>query len=88
MKRIISVALISALLMTGCGKGAASGKSYIQDIEPNIVEISNGYGYFYVVDANTGVVYLKYESGYHGAITVMLNADGTPITAEQLGIKY
>ena len=48
----------------------------------------NGGCYAYIVDKNTGVVYLEYGALYRHALTVMLNADGTPITAEQLGIKY
>ena len=45
--------------------------------------------YVYIVDTNTGVVYLKFQDIYFGtAITVMLNSDGTPVTAEQLGIEY
>ena len=41
-----------------------------------------------IVDKNTGVVYLGYMGYYRYAITVMLNTDGTPVTAEQLGINY
>lgn len=43
------------------------------------------YGLGYAVDRSTGVVYLY--SWNEGGITVMLNADGTPVTKEQLGLK-
>jgi hypothetical protein len=44
--------------------------------------------YSYIVDKDTGVVYLEYDYYYRHALTVMLNTDGTPVTAEELGIKY
>ena len=42
------------------------------------------YGLNYAVDQISGVVYLY---SYEGGVTVMLNADGTPVTKEQLGLK-
>ena len=55
---------------------------------PKLLTFENNKYYAYIVDKNTGVVYLEYDAYYRHALTVMLNADGTPITAEQLGIKY
>lgn len=40
--------------------------------------------YYYAVDERTGVVYLLFEAGKRAGITVALNADGTPVTKEQL----
>lgn len=42
----------------------------------------------YLVDKRTGVVYL--ESIRHGdrVMTVMMNADGKPMTAKELGLEY
>lgn len=59
-------------------------------IKPALVKVGSPLdkGYQYLVDSNTGVVYIEYSSMYQRAITVMLNADGTPITADQLGIEY
>lgn len=57
---------------------------------PNILTVGFGTGlpYYYLVDKNTGVVYLarSYRGNY--GITVMLNRDGTPVVAEQVGIEY
>jgi hypothetical protein len=52
------------------------------------ISMNNKEHYAYIVDKNTGVVYLGYDGVYRHDLTVMLNADGTPVTAEQLGIKY
>lgn len=40
--------------------------------------------YYYVVDERTGVVYISYNSVKRHSMTVALNADGTPVTKEQL----
>ena len=81
-----------ASVLNGCGTGVASSERYAQDVCPNVIEIGDYSGatdgYFYLVDKNTGVVYLCYQGTYRRAITVMLNTDGTPITAEQLDIEY
>ena len=43
----------------------------------------NGEVYQYMIDEDTSVVYLL-RNGVKGGITVMLNADGTPVTEDQL----
>lgn len=93
MKKILFVLLAMPLLLTGCSEpeGIATSETYVQDTSPSLLrtgDIAWHDGYCYLVDKNTGVVYLEYSVGYHHAITLMVNADGTPITAEQLGIKY
>lgn len=56
------------------------------DIAPNI----DTYGvyddkvYFYIVDKNTGVVYL---ANHDDGMTVMLNAEGKPVLAQDLGLE-
>lgn len=91
MKKLL-FALLVMLLLTGCStEGVMRPKTYVQDIAPSLLrvgDLSKYNGYCYLVDNNTGVVYLEFDAGYRHAVTVMLNADGTPITAEQLGIKY
>lgn len=94
MKKILFVLLAMLLLLTGCStEGVAHPRpeTYVQDISPSLLRIGDlsiNSGYCYLVDTTTGVVYLEFDSDYRHAITVMLNADGSPITAEQLGIKY
>lgn len=94
MKKAILLVLITVMtasILNGCGTGVVSAERNIQDVHPNVIEIGDAddvNGYFYLVDKNTGVVYLCYEGYRRRAITVMLNADGTPITADQFGIKY
>ena len=91
MKKIFAL-LLTMLLLTGCStEGVATPKTHVQDISPSLLrtgDLSTNNGYCYLVDENTGVVYLEFGSGYRHAVTLMVNADGSPITAEQLGIKY
>ena len=80
-----------SLLFSGCNKNTSKAEKDISSgITPNILSTSNldSGDYFYIVDKNTGVVYLCYVNVYRYGISVMLNRDGTPITAEQLEIKY
>lgn len=95
MKKYGIVLALCAVLLTGCSKNTSEAtNNYSNHVVPNIVELgkstdnTGGY-YYYSIDRNTGVVYLNYVSNcIHYSITVMLNADGTPVTAEQLGIDY
>ena len=92
MRKYWIVLALCVVLLTGCSKNASKATSnYSNHVVPNIVELGKGNGgisdyYYYSIDRNTGVVYLNFDSYYRHAITVMLNADGTPVTAEQLGI--
>ena len=54
---------------------------------PNVTEYGND-EFFYLVDNNTGVVYLKYESGYLCGLTVMTHENGQPITIDELKKWY
>lgn len=78
MKSKLVILLIScSLLCSGCQAEKIT--------RTNIREIDSGMsGYSYIIDERTGVVYLKYSVSYKCALTVMLNADGTPITSNQL----
>lgn len=91
MKKAISlVGLIVVLfLLAGCDEGKTRPENEYFDrySKPNIKILANdtyGNDYFYVIDKSTGVVYLQFEGYRRGGITVALNADGTPITVEQL----
>ena len=94
MRKYWIVLALCVVLLTGCSKNVSEATNdYSNHVVPNIVELGRGNSgvsnyYYYSIDRNTGVVYLNYDSYYRHAITVMLNADGTPVTAEQLGIDY
>ena len=82
-KKIIISAAILAL--TGCSS-VRTQETNVSKPSSDFVVINDNLDYHYLVHEPTGVVYLEYRSGYKQAITVMLNPDGTPITADQLGI--
>ena len=94
MRRKIIIALSAALMLTSCSNSGAHSKADRNEnphkITPSIIDYGDftDYGYSYLVDKNTGVVYLKYYGHRSTAITVMLNADGTPVTADQIGLEY
>ncbi|WP_206759308.1 hypothetical protein, partial [Acinetobacter baumannii] len=71
--KIISIVILACLCLSGCGEGAVQGTniSNIDYYTPDISEIGDGFGsgYSYLIDNNTGVVYLKYVLGHGKAIT-------------------
>lgn len=87
LKKVLAILLIG-LTLAGCGEGNNPSEYKIQNISPNMVQVGTQPYYYYMVDKNTGVVYLEYTAGYHCAMTVMFNADGSVVTAEQLGLEY
>lgn len=48
---------------------------------------SNKNGYEYVVDTKTNVVYIHHIGTKKESLSIMLNADGTPVTKEQLDLE-
>lgn len=77
MKKLILAAILASVMLTGC--------SISKDVNDFTTEGSFEYDAFgYFVDEHTGVVYIKYNGGNRGGITVALNADGSPVTKEQL----
>jgi hypothetical protein len=90
-KKVLLLLVIAIIGMSGCSKNterATVDKS--SGVTPNVLVTSNvGNGdFFYLIDRNTGVVYLAYNSYYRWGVTVLLNRDGRPVTAEQLKIEY
>ena len=90
---VVVIVLIFAL--TGCGPTEAErGEHVVKDsgLVPDITTyknssfspLSNNLAYQYAVDNRTGVVYLSFRYDRGGGITVMLNADGTPVTIDQI----
>ena len=44
-------------------------------------------GYSYIVDNETGIVYLIYRGTYGVGLTPRVHEDGRPYTAEEMGLK-
>lgn len=89
--KIMCTCIILSLLLSGCVENTNKANvDTSSGITPNVLSTSNlgTEDYFYIVDKNTGVVYLGYEGFRRYGLSVMLNRDGTPVTAEQLGIEY
>ena len=86
MKRlIITLSVLAIVLLTGCKGQAPPNYGNTEGYElPNVTRISqwNSMGYSYLIDNNTGVVYLENNSSL--AITVMYNADGTLMTEKDI----
>ena len=92
-RKIFAVICATLLLLTGCSGNGVS-KSIVEhnnSISPRIKTYAdksfNDYAWWYVVDENTGVVYLQFEGTYQGGITALLNPDGTAVTKDQLELK-
>lgn len=91
MKIKIIICLVIVAMLVGCKPDTSSPVMEPSNgIRPCMREYSNrelvGDRYWYVVDENTGVVYIRFSASYEGGITPALNADGTPITRDQLGL--
>lgn len=89
MKKIVAtiVALIVCwIIFAGCGSKTNGDvpqarfviidNSVSVESPPNGTAIDNAY---FFADRETGVVYFYIDGFYRGAITVLLNADGTPM---------
>ena len=90
-KKIITMILLVVCLV-GCGTyGSKANKAYKDEYSPigypNVTEYGNG-NYHYVVDNNTGVVYLRERDGYHAALSVMFDENGDVITVDKLKERY
>ena len=84
-----SVLLLAAMLAITPGCANDADMEAKDSAEPDIFSGYPDSGvYYYVVDRRTGVVYLSYDYTHRHSITVMLNPDGTPVTADQIGIDY
>lgn len=86
---IVITFVVLVFILGGCGNVAEYVTAEPEtEITPNVEKVGNNWGYHYLIDKNTNVVYLEYyntgdRKGFYG-VTVMLNADGTPVTADQL----
>lgn len=93
MKKILLVFILMIFLLTSCSENpnvSWADKDYSSMVTPNILKCGDGSEgiFYYIIDKNTGVVYLAYDAYQKYGITLMVNRNGSPITAEQLGINY
>ena len=85
-KKIIAIvaACVLALCLVGCDSGASKRSEEVQ-VE-NGRFLSDLPDCYVITDTETGVQYLfaKHSGGYagYGGLTVLLNADGSPVIAE------
>ncbi len=95
MRKTIVITCLTAMLLmlSGCEEGHSpstpgySSKYNVPDISI-LAKDTGHYNYFYVIDNNTGVVYLQFDGFRRAGITVALNADGTPVTVDQIRMKW
>ena len=94
MRKTIVIICLTAMLfmLTGCKEGQSRSTSgYSSEyIAPDISALAKDldtYNYYYVLDNNTGVIYLQFNGFNRAGITVALNADGTPVTIDQIKRK-
>lgn len=85
----LTIAVFASAILSGCEKHYSSASKVLNDIYPKITEYGDSTfsGYYYAVDERTGVVYIVYNGYRRKAMAPALNADGTPITADQLELK-
>lgn len=84
MKKLaIFACCISLIFMCGCGR--KTGENFTDSERFTIMSGDNmnaPYSEMIIADEETGVMYLIVYDIYHFGITPLLNADGTPMLAE------
>lgn len=88
-KLLVALSVLVKASLTGCRGQAQADYGDTEDYEvPNVTRIldpNNDIGYNYLIDNNTGVVYLEYKGVNGGrAITVMFDKDGTLMTEKDI----
>lgn len=87
---LVVIILLVAVCVYSCaaneGKHATIDSNATSDYEElKLRQIGfNSSGYNYLVDENTGVVYLEYDGYNTHSISVMFNADGTVMTEKDI----
>lgn len=87
-KLLVALSLLTIISITGCRGQAQADYGDTEDYEllnvTRIISRYNDLGYHYLIDNNTGVVYLEYDGAYDRTITVMFNSDGTVMTEKDI----
>lgn len=83
VKRYIAIMLICVLavsILTGCDNTVSKSKDFDENgTDYTFTLISSGSRMSLYKENITDVMYLVYHIGYKGSLTVMLDADGTPL---------
>lgn len=81
---IMTLILLSVVIFTGCFEGKAPADYNIENVKSSSKDYFVSVGaiddYFFFYDKYTKVMYVRYESVYESAMTVLFNADGTVMT--------
>ena len=90
MRKIVAAALAACLLLCGCSSSVIVREKNApkENVVGRFLCDNATYSFETVVDSKTGVTYLVWHdvSGEYevGGITVLLNADGTPVISEEV----
>ena len=86
-KRLLALAVTAMVLMAGCSGNHIDNTANATLDFPRFSSHhpDDSIMFSYLIDERTGVVYLVYYAGqYKIGMTVMLNADGSPVTYDQI----
>jgi hypothetical protein len=91
VKKAIAIALSACLLLCGCGGNSVRREEGApkENVGGRFLCDSSSYDFETVVDSKTGVTYLVLRNAGAsaiGGITVLLNADGTPVISEEVSV--
>lgn len=82
MKKLIAIVLAVALVMSLVACTSIEGTQACEPEERFAVVYGGGYASTVCVDTETGVQYLVIRSAYGTGMTMLVNADGTPMIWE------
>lgn len=87
MKKIICVILLVVFTMLFCGCGPKIGENYTESGRFILMSGDNPNAPYYeniIADKETGVMYLVLYTHYQFGITPLLNADGSPMSLDEV----
>ena len=87
MKKTICVILLVVSAMLFCGCGPKIGENYTESGRFILMSGDNPNAPYYeniIADKETGVMYLVLYTHYQFGITPLLNADGSPMTLDEI----
>lgn len=87
MKKIICVILLVVFAMLFCGCGPKIGDNYTESERFILVSGNNPNAPYYeniIADKETGVMYLVLYKTHQFGITPLLNADGSPMSLDEV----